>query len=72
MSVKEQIRLLSSKYAEALDKKIQERVLEMKEDDTSHFLLYKVLGVSETDGELIDISLQICRCFFGRSSFSLF
>jgi hypothetical protein len=55
MSVKEQIRLLSSKYAKALDKKIQERVLEMKEDDTSHFLLYKVLGVSETDGELIDI-----------------
>lgn len=52
---KEKIRALAQRYAQVLDGKIEERILEMKEDDTSHFLLYKVLGISETDGELIDV-----------------
>lgn len=53
--IKDNLKLLARKYAKALDGKIEARVLEMKNDDTSHFLLYKVLGISETDGELIDI-----------------
>lgn len=53
--IKEKIKTLAQKYSEALNGKIEERILEMKEDDTSHFLLYKVLGISETDGELIDV-----------------
>jgi hypothetical protein len=55
MEIKEKIKLLANKYAQELDKKIQERVLEMKEDDNSHFLLYQVLGISDVEGELIDI-----------------
>lgn len=53
--IKSKIKTLAQKYAQVLNGKIEERILEMKEDDTSHFLLYKVLGISETDGELIDI-----------------
>ena len=26
----------------------------MKEDDTSHYLIYRVLGISSNDGQLID------------------
>jgi type II restriction enzyme len=55
MEIKEKIKLLADKYAQELDRKIQERVLEMKEDDNSHFLLYQVLGISDVEGELIDI-----------------
>jgi ApaLI-like restriction endonuclease len=54
MEIKEKIKLLANKYAQELDRKIQERVLEMKEDDNSHFLLYQVLGISDVEGELID------------------
>ena len=53
--IKEKIKALAQKYSQALTGKIEGRILEMKEDDTSHFLLYKVLGISETDGELIDV-----------------
>lgn len=28
---------------------------EMKEDDKSHFLIYQVLGVTDEEGELIDV-----------------
>ena len=55
MEIKEKIKLLSKKYAQELDKKIQDRVLEMREDDKSHFLVYQVLGISDAEGELIDV-----------------
>lgn len=55
MEIKEQIKLISQKYAQELERKIAERVLEMREDDNSHFLLYQVLGISNVEGELIDI-----------------
>ena len=34
---------------------MDERIEEMKFDDKSHFLIYKVLGISETEGKRIDI-----------------
>ena len=55
MEIKEKIKLLAKKYAQELEKKIQDRVLEMREDDKSHFLVYQVLGISDSEGELIDI-----------------
>ncbi len=55
MSIREKIKLLAKKYAQGLVRKIEERVLEMKEDDNSHFLIYQVLGVSDAEGELIDV-----------------
>ncbi len=53
--IKEKFKTLAQKYSEVLSGKIEERILEMKDDDTSHFLLYKVLGISEVEGELIDV-----------------
>lgn len=53
--IKDKIKILAQRYAEGLEKKIEGRVIEMKEDDTSHFLIYQVLGVSDLEGELIDV-----------------
>lgn len=55
MELKEKIKLISKKYAQELEKKIAARVLEMKQDDNSHFLIYQVLGISDSEGELIDV-----------------
>ena len=50
-----EIKSLSDKYASELRTKIDERTEEMKSDDNSHFLIYRVLGISESEGNLIDI-----------------
>ena len=47
--IKDKIKVLSQRYAQVLNNKIEERVLEMKEDDNSHYLLYQVLGISDAD-----------------------
>ena len=54
-TIKEKIRNLADEYALILEKKMAERVFEMSSDDNSHHLIYQVLGVRETEGELIDI-----------------
>lgn len=45
---------LSETYALTLRQKIDDRILEMQGDDNSHYLLYRVLGVSTSEGKLID------------------
>ena len=50
-----EIKSLSDKYASELHSKIDERTEEIKSDDNSHFLIYRVLGISESEGNLIDI-----------------
>ena len=45
---------LAEEYATQLDAKIISRKEEMKSDDTSHYLIYRVLGISPEDGQLID------------------
>ena len=50
----EEIESLAETYSENLKVKIDERKEEMKEDDTSHYLIYRVLGISSKDGQLID------------------
>ncbi len=55
MEIQEEIRALAVKYASELKAKIDERVARMKSDDTSHQLIYKVLGITDQEGELIDI-----------------
>lgn len=52
--IEETIRLLARKYADRLKIAIDERIEEMKGDDTSHFLIYQVLGVSDKEGRLVD------------------
>jgi hypothetical protein len=55
MSTKEKIKLLADQYADRLKKAIDSRVTEMQADDVSHYLIYQVLGIQETEGHLIDV-----------------
>lgn len=48
------IEKLSNLYSETLNVKITERKEEMLEDDNSHYLIYRVLGISNKEGQLID------------------
>ncbi len=54
MSIESQIRELATKYATELQQKIETRVLEMQQDDQSHYLIYRVLGVGVLEGQKID------------------
>ncbi len=55
MTIRDEIRTLASEYASRLGERINKRVSEMEMDDTSHFLIYQVLGVSDEEGRLIDL-----------------
>ena len=55
MNPEEQIKVLAEHYAERLKRSITNRTEEMKSDDTSHFLIYRVLGVSDQEGQRIDL-----------------
>lgn len=52
--IEETIRLLAREYADRLKIAIDQRLEEMKEDDTSHFLIYQVLGIEDREGRLVD------------------
>lgn len=49
------IKELADGYACDLKHQVDIRIEEMKEDDTSHYLLYRVLGVTNEEGNLIDL-----------------
>ncbi len=51
----EAISKLADIYSEKLKLQIDNRVTEMEADDNSHYLLYRVLGVAEEEGRLIDV-----------------
>jgi hypothetical protein len=55
MTTQEKIKLLADGYAERLKLAIDGRVLEMQADDVSHYLIYRVLGVAQEEGRLIDV-----------------
>jgi len=55
MTVRDEIKALADRYANDLKARIDERVQEMDEDDTSHYLIYRVLGVTDREGRLIDV-----------------
>ncbi len=54
-TVEEKIRALAVKYQRALIQKMDARIAEMRSDDKSHYLRYLVLGITDEEGELIDI-----------------
>lgn len=54
LQITEQIQLLADKYAQQLDKQIHQRMQEMLLDDRSHYLIYRVLGICEDEGAMID------------------
>lgn len=49
------IKSLADKYALDLQKQVDLRMDEMKNDDNSHYLIYRVLGISDHEGNLIDL-----------------
>jgi len=55
MTTKNKIKLLANEYADRLKLAIDGRVSEMQVDDVSHYLIYRVLGVAEEEGRLIDV-----------------
>lgn len=50
-----EIKDLAEKYSRNLQEKTNSRVKEMESDDNSHFLIYRVLGITDSEGRLIDI-----------------
>lgn len=50
-----QIKKLANYYAGELAKQVLHREEEMKNDDTAHYLLYRVLGVTNEEGRMIDL-----------------
>lgn len=58
MAIKDEIRALALKYAADLKSAVDLRVAEMKEDDTSHYLIYRVLGVTDNEGEQLGITSE--------------
>lgn len=55
MTTIEKIRQLAEEYAARLNTAIDNRVVEMDDDDVSHYLIYRVLGISQEEGRLIDV-----------------
>jgi len=52
--LKNKIKKLAELYSDNLKDKIDARKLEMEKDDTSHYLIYRVLGITTVEGQLID------------------
>ena len=50
----QKIKTLAETYSANLNEQISLRKEEMKADDTSHYLIYRVLGITSKDGQLID------------------
>jgi hypothetical protein len=55
MTVENEIKTLATEYSDRLKKAIAARVEEMKSDDFSHYLIYRVLGITDQEGHLIDL-----------------
>jgi hypothetical protein len=49
------IKELAKKYSSMLHKKIDDRIEKMEDDDNSHYLIYRVLGITNEEGKLIDV-----------------
>lgn len=52
--LRSKINALADEHASNLNQKIISRKEEMKKDDNSHYLIYRVLGISYEEGFLID------------------
>jgi hypothetical protein len=54
-NLKNRIEKLAEIYASNLKEKIEMREEAMKSDDNSHYLIYRALGITSKEGEIIDI-----------------
>ena len=55
MTIEAEIRALADRHAKNLRERVDKRVMDMKNDDNSHFLIYQILGITTDEGRLIDI-----------------
>ncbi len=55
MNIQKKLKELADTYASNLKGKVDARVEEMKSDNNSYYLIYRVLGVTTEEGELIDV-----------------
>lgn len=62
--IKEEIKLLANKYRDKLAFQVSTRVNEMDFDETSHYLIYQVLGISAIEGRTIDIYQNKARFLY--------
>ena len=46
---------LADNYAAALKRQVDARIIEMESDDKSHYLIYRVLGLTVGEGDQIDL-----------------
>lgn len=53
--VERAIRELARSYAGELGRRVEARVREMEDDDRSHVLVYRILGVGDEEGRRIDL-----------------
>lgn len=58
------IKKIADVYSANLKEKIESRAKEMKADDNSHYLIYRVLGISLQEGLLIDQSQNTGRFLY--------
>jgi hypothetical protein len=54
-SIEAEIGTVAARFARTLKSQVDLRVKEMERDDTSHYLIYQVLGLAEEEGRLIDV-----------------
>lgn len=57
------IKILADKYALELKYRVDTGIEAMKNDDTSHYLLCRVLGVTNEEGNFIDLYQNIGRFY---------
>ncbi|WP_019868381.1 ApaLI family restriction endonuclease [Methylovulum miyakonense] len=55
MPIANELRQLARSYSDKLSKQIGLRIAEMEDDDHSHFLIYRVLGITTSEGTKIDL-----------------
>ncbi len=55
MTIEEKIHRLADRYSRELEERMSARVAEMESDDKSHYLIYRVLGITDEEGKLIDV-----------------
>lgn len=53
--LKIKIKELATDYSKNLKANVEKRIEEMKDDDKSHYLIYRVLGLTDKEGDLVDI-----------------
>ncbi len=62
LSIYDKLKTLSEKYASNLKQRIDVHSKEMRKDDRSHYLIYRVLDTTNEEGELIGL-YQNKGCF---------